>query len=301
MGEMSEEHQHDAPAAESAPPPRQEHWLDNPAAQAAFWPAVRALGYQSQREVYAALDVADGRSISLSKSEALAALVRHKQIERWEMAGELPEAPALAFSAFLSPRGVRWSVTLRAGLPPAEAAAIDADLRERMIAWEDWLAEQDWLAAVDGRDSAQYIASAAERAARLAEDNEQMRAPVARQETGDGEKAAPGLVRGPAAGPAPAAAKVEEGSEEVSFEATEIEFRREGGRESAKVYGPPFPKYGVVCWPEVYATLFDRGVLDPETTTFGRQYPLKGVTALARTQRREDGSRRTKVVRLDVE
>jgi hypothetical protein len=167
---------------------------------------------------------------------------------------QLPEAPVVAFSDFISPNGLRWCVTVRAGLSPALARQAVAQTIDLAKSVETSALKAGWDAPGNGRKAT----------------------------------AAPP----PATASMPPVAGGN-GNGDLTFQAQTLVANISEGNTYWKVKGGKWSQYGVTIWPEVLAAAgFEPDGLDPtqpyDLSGYTAQYIIndKGnpqkVTALVR-------------------
>lgn len=129
------------------------HWIDNDEHRKKFWAKVKNEIGLTEDEAHEALGIESVRDWGGTGAEAIARLrewqaLREAEARRQEEArltgtvSSLPEAPALAWTRFVTPPGFEWSYTARAGLD-SDLAALARDLIAQEIAAFEALAQEN--------------------------------------------------------------------------------------------------------------------------------------------------------------
>ena len=112
------------------------HWIEDEHTRRRFWAYVRGDLGLSKDEVHAALAVASVKDYTGTPAEAKADVDKFAIIKLGDLAQRLPESPVLAWTEFTSRAGLRWTVSVRGGLPAGLAALGLQQLEAQMDAVE---------------------------------------------------------------------------------------------------------------------------------------------------------------------
>lgn len=166
---------------------------------------------------------------------------------------ELPEAPALAFTALQTAAGFVWHVTLRAGLSALMETEALASIARQVAAFERLAGANGWAAVADGRDT------------------------VAVGMKPRAEAAPPTNGKPVAASPAVQAGKPQQGqgNGSLTFNADRLVGNRSKGKNYWRVKGGKYQQHGVMIWDEVLTA----AGFDPNTLDVDAEYGLPGYVA----------------------